>query len=279
MLPNFLLIGAARAGTTSLYRLLSQHPDIFLPTLKEPNYFSHAWQTMNRHQYEQLFADAGDATARGEASVTYTFGEAGAERYAARIHDVLGHPRLVYIVRDPVARAYSHYWYRRGSQPDLGSFEEELIRDPLYTETGRYVERLAPFLVWTRPEDLHLVVYEELFSTPELLVPDLLRFLGVDPNRLPAQPERANASAQPRRAHLYRFLRKTVGASRARRLLERAAGPARTARVRERALRTAGLDAVPPMAAATEAALREQYREDNCRLAAVMARADLPWPA
>ncbi|HEX6473777.1 MAG TPA: sulfotransferase, partial [Candidatus Limnocylindria bacterium] len=131
-LPNFLVIGAAKSGTTALWSLLRQHPQVFMPALKEPHHFAfdadqpapqfrgpganlHRDAVTGTDAYRALFADAGEALAVGEASATYLYVAASVERIRAAIPDA----RLVAILRQPADRAYSSYLHlkRQGREP------------------------------------------------------------------------------------------------------------------------------------------------------------------
>jgi hypothetical protein len=121
MLPNFIVIGAAKAGTTALYWYLAEHPAVFMSPVKETNFFAyglddagqllygipelHQFPVTTLSEYEKLFANAGDAAAVGEASPIYLECPQAAGRIRTRIPDA----RLICGLRDPVERAYSDY--------------------------------------------------------------------------------------------------------------------------------------------------------------------------
>ncbi|MFC1759697.1 sulfotransferase domain-containing protein, partial [Planctomycetota bacterium] len=108
-LPNFMIIGASKCGTTSLWEYLNRHPDVFWANPKEPMYFN--WELKRPREiewYASLFADAADKQAIGEATTSYTYAPHTA-KVPQRIHQLLPDCKLVYILRPPVARTYSHY--------------------------------------------------------------------------------------------------------------------------------------------------------------------------
>jgi len=128
-LPTFVIIGAAKCGTTSLAQQLSQHPEVFMAADKEPNFFIEqlTW-SKGLDWYRSLFADAGQAKAVGEASTMYSdFPEsAGA---AARMAGVIPDAKLVYVVREPIARMKSLYsWYVQAGF-ETRSITEALLLD------------------------------------------------------------------------------------------------------------------------------------------------------
>jgi hypothetical protein len=195
MLPNFLIIGAQKSGTTSLYRYLQLHPDVFMPRRKEPDFFvaERRWP-MGLDWYEAHFAAAGDAVAIGEASTTYTMHP----HYAGvpeRIADVLGAPKLVYLLRDPIDRARSDYLhYRFPPESDAREFfdrehrsiREALLENPLYLDTSRYAMQLERYFEVFPREQILVVTTDELAKERDATITRVLTFLGVDPARGPA---------------------------------------------------------------------------------------------
>src|SRR5690606_21491926 len=126
MKPTFLIVGAAKCGTTSLADYLAQHPDIFMPSLKEPNFFAsegaapvpkgpaparvlnelwYNWSAGSETEYWALFRAAANYKAVGEASVRYLYFGDSVKRIKATLPNV----RVVVVLREPVARMYSHY--------------------------------------------------------------------------------------------------------------------------------------------------------------------------
>ena len=218
-LPTFVVIGAARCGTTSLYAYLREHPQVFMSPEKETDYFSlgdlpidevpanaSPYRARTREEYERLFRDAGDAAAVGEASPTYLF----QQRSAARMQAVIPDAKLICVLRDPVERAYSHYALARkmGFEP-LGDFEdavaaesERWLRDRsmrfTYVRASLYHDGLREF--WTRfPREQILVLpFEDLAADPGATMRRVYAFLGVDDRFEPDVRVRHNRSMMPR---------------------------------------------------------------------------------
>src|SRR5437667_3118215 len=161
--PNFFIVGAQNSGTTSLYGYLKQHPDVFMPALKEPHYFaqitpSHEQRylrTIVRDEaaYLRLFLKAKGYPAIGEASPSYLW-DANAPH---RIRKAVPHAKIIILLRDPVERAYSHYLMdvREGRQdlPFLQALERDWNRSKkgwsvsqLYVELGLYAEQVRRYL-------------------------------------------------------------------------------------------------------------------------------------
>src|SRR3954462_1224231 len=118
--PNFLIVGAAKSGTTSLFEYLRGHPDVFMPDVKEASYFAGAG-VKNEADYLALFREAGPARAVGEASGAYLY----LPDTARAIHDLLGpRVRIIVILRNPIDMAYSLWGHmvREGGE-QLGFFD------------------------------------------------------------------------------------------------------------------------------------------------------------
>ena len=131
-IPDFIIIGAAKSGTTSLYKYLCRHPQIFMCTPKEPDFFSiDANYFKGIDWYYSLFNEASPTQVCGEASTTYSRWHQH-PKAAERIYQSLGQVKLIYIMRHPVDRAYSFYVHRfKGSlhKPELAvsnTFEETI---------------------------------------------------------------------------------------------------------------------------------------------------------
>jgi hypothetical protein len=123
-LPTFLVIGAMKAGTSTLARALAQHPQVFVPRAKEVHFFDHHFGR-GLDWYRAWFEEAGAVPAVGEASPTYMHNEGAWLRMARTLPDA----RLIAILRDPGDCAYSHYWHnvRWGREPL--SFREALAAE------------------------------------------------------------------------------------------------------------------------------------------------------
>lgn len=218
-LPNFLVIGAARSGTTAVYHALAEHPDIFMPEVKEPQFFTSQWHR-GLPWYEQLFAGHGRQTAVGEASVSYTY--PSDVDFLGRIEDVLPQaPRLIYIIRDPIARTYSHYlYYRHYRLDEQHEFAEALARNPVYLEASNYPQWIERYRSRFGSDNLRVVVYDDLKNRPLETIRSLYDFLGVGDAFAPKSLEtKSNASFVNRRPRLLKAYR-VLSRSRLRRAIE-----------------------------------------------------------
>jgi hypothetical protein len=218
-LPDFLLIGAMKAGSTTLWNLLSQHPGIFLCTPKEPQFFSRDERyAEGLGAYARRFAGARPEQRAGEASTCYSrwphYGDV-----PARIAQALPNAKLVYLLRHPVERAYSHYGHRmeeravRGSGPLL-SFEQALREIPEIADASDYWTQIQRFLAHYDRGALHVLTLDDLRGRPEPTWQALTRFLGVEPLPVPReQIDVANASgSRVARGALRRLLQRARSA-------------------------------------------------------------------
>ncbi len=200
--PNFFIVGAAKAGTTSLYAYLRQHPEIFMPEeVKETHYFaqvrpSHAQRfaspvfISDRADYLRLFRKARGYPAIGEACPSYLWSEAA----PARIHAAAPGARIIITLRDPIERAYSHYLmdYREGMQhlpffealqADWQSPEKGWAVSNLYVELGCYARQIERYWRFFGEDRVHILFHDDLrrlAAGDRQVLADILRFLEVD---------------------------------------------------------------------------------------------------
>ena len=200
--PHFLGIGTQKGGTSSLYHLLKQHPDVYLPTSKEQHYFTTHYQRGD-DWYEEQFADAQPGQARGEITPYYLFHPEA----PARIHGYRPGMLLIALLRDPVERTLSQYFHarRHGFEPlelqaALAAEENRLASgDPYshqkhsYLSRSRYAEQLARFETLFGPDQLLVMRSEDLFQKPEDCWMKLQHFLGLRPQQLNASLPWINA--------------------------------------------------------------------------------------
>ena len=200
MWPNFFVVGAANSGTTSLYSILRQHPQVFLPALKEPHYFAqtrpaYEQRYMRSHindqsAYLKLFRQATGYKAVGEASPSYLW-EA---RAAHRIRQAVPGAKIIILLRDPIERAYSHYLMdaREGLQrlrlyealrQDWNRPDKGWSVSHLYIELGLYAEQVRRYLQVFSPGQVRIVLFDDLMKSAEngkAVIADIFEFLGLD---------------------------------------------------------------------------------------------------
>ncbi len=190
-LPNFLLIGAMKGGTTSLYHYLRAHPQIFMPTYKAPEFFI---AESNWHRgidwYRKQFVSMGaDAIAIGEASNGYAkyprFGGVP-QRIAEHIPEV----RLIYVIRDPIERIRSHYQTRATEGTEEAPFEEAVFENPNYVDYSRYALQIEQYLKYFRREQLLIITTEDLRNSRRDTIRKVYEHLGVDADFVPNELDR-----------------------------------------------------------------------------------------
>ena len=204
MLPNFLVIGAYKSGTTSLYRYLAQHPQVFVPRVKEPSYFAYAAAEQEANtvvsrksvktltEYESLFREASRYVAIGDVSPEYMTSPIAAQA----IKKSVPHARLIAILRNPVDRAYSDFlMYRRDGKEKISDFakalemqaDRALEGDPtgFYISTGFYGEQLRRYYEIFPASQIKVFLMEELQSDSSRTLSQMFQFLGVDSNFVP----------------------------------------------------------------------------------------------
>jgi hypothetical protein len=178
--PQFMIVGAAKSGTTTLYRYLVHHPQIFLPKIKEPEFFSDdAVFSKGVDWYLSLFAEAKQNQMRGEASTTYTRWPHTADA-ATRIHELVPSVKLIYIMRHPVERAYAHYAHHMRLKVTM-TFEEALSRSSIYLDCSMYMRQIDRYLRYFSGDSFLFVTLDELKDAPNATLQKLQTFLGIEP--------------------------------------------------------------------------------------------------
>lgn len=227
--PDFLIIGAARAGTTALHAYLRQHPDIFMPEAKELNYFAYAGRDLNVQgpgadfinnaitdgaAYAAHFAPARPGQVTGEASPLYLYEPDAPGNIATMAPEA----KLIVILRNPIEQAYSHFMYATRSlvedEPDftraLALEEERLAKgwQPLfgYSRFPRYGEQLARYYALFDRAQIHLTTYEEFQADAPRVMRALFAFIGVDSGFQPDMSWRPNAGGVPKSQWFQDFL-------------------------------------------------------------------------
>lgn len=212
MLPNFLIIGASKAGTTSLYNYLRRHPQVFMPEKKELQFFplEFNWER-GLDWYEGHFAGSGDAAAVGEASTTYT-------RYPyslgvpQRIAETLADARLVYLVRHPIDRMRSQFQQHiaQGWEPER-SIDRALLENPFYLDISRYAMQIEQYLERFPSERILVITSEDLRDRRDATVRRVYGFLGVDPDWAPPVLDREYNATRRAPHPIQRTIRRVPG--------------------------------------------------------------------
>lgn len=184
MLPTFLVIGAMKAGTSSLHTFLAHHPQIFMSEVKEINYFVPGMTgNMSLEDYQAHFADAdavADLRVVGESSPSYTMCTAF-KGVPGRIAETLTDPRFIYVMREPIARAQSNYLHALRKY-EKRSIDEALRKDYRYLDASRYFMQASAYIDLFGRDKLLLLTAEELKTHRGETLAKVYEFLGVDPS-------------------------------------------------------------------------------------------------
>jgi hypothetical protein len=191
--PNLFLIGSMKSGTTYLSQLLADHPAIFISSPKEPCHFvdgeplRKVWPEMWKRGYWQseerylaLFAEAGAASVVAEASMVYSYAPIFAG-VPARILALSPEARFIYIMRDPVERAISHYWHRVRWWGERRPILAAIRADSQYTDVSHYSRQLEEYLRHVELARIYVLTYEELLANPVEELSRLYAWLKVNP--------------------------------------------------------------------------------------------------
>jgi hypothetical protein len=200
MLPNFFILGAQKAGTTALNAYLEQHPQVFMHPWKEPDFFveSRTWQK-GVGWYEQLFAQAGDARARGEASTSYTMFPFF-RGVPDRLLSVVPRPKLIYLMRDPIIRMRSAYQHGLSRGLERRPIGEALLHETRYLIPSCYAFQLEQWLPRVPEQDVLLLTSEQLRHDREATLRRVLTFLDVDAAWQPPGLDREHHVSEDKRA-------------------------------------------------------------------------------
>lgn len=183
-LPNTLVIGALKSGTTSLHTYLGRHPQIQMSDPKELNFFS-GGRASNWHRGRDWYAShfVESAQIRGESSTSYSFYPVVCG-VPSRVHAMIPEARLIYCVRDPLDRLVSHYLHLRGEGRERRSLDDVLSDPDLgksrYIIRGRYWSQLKQYLDWFSQDQLLVISFEDMKEHRAETLARVFRFLGVD---------------------------------------------------------------------------------------------------
>ncbi len=268
-MPDFLVIGAAKAGTSALTAALSRCDDVFVPRVSEPGFWAwrddgplRRWDTdvpasipiRDEPAYAALFDAAGPDQRAGEASPIYLESPVACGRVPVAT-------KIVATLRDPADRAWSAYWMHRRDGVEQRPPEQAFAAEEHRVRVGFYGRLLRP---WGERFEVHVVFASEWGGEDPTARLGLAAFLGLDPEPWRAVPARANVGGVPRSAVLER-----VGGVIGRRLPDGLADGARALRDRVR-------QPLPELPEGVRAQLRELYREDSDELCRLLGR-QLPW--
>ena len=184
MRPNFFVVGCQRCGTTWLYEMLKEHPEIFLPKKKELHFFDEHFDKGWKH-YEAYFAGAKGAKAVGEITPSYVYDERALEILSTQFR----HAKIIVLFRNPADRTYSQYWRHRVAGFTSLDFWEAIERHPHLVDRSLYYKQWVRFCRVFPEERRKCIFFEELREDTARQLRELLRFLEVDASFVPRSIE------------------------------------------------------------------------------------------
>jgi hypothetical protein len=231
-LPTFVIGGPQKAGTTALWSLLAEHPQVFMAPMKEPRFFTrqaanpapgveHPRMTSGDRYargiewYEALFEGGEDYPARGEASPQYIGAQDGPELMQRHVPDL----KVIFILRNPIIRAYSHYWMHRNRGAERGDhraemppFSAALDDHPMlryFVYLGRYRQHVERYRQSLGHDRVHVLLFDDLRSKPAEAYAEVCRLIGVDDGFRPSFEREYNPGGAPVLAPLQRAIART----------------------------------------------------------------------
>lgn len=237
-IPDFFIVGAPKSGTTSLYHYLKEHPDIFMPDIKEVNFFSSNEITSqnlyyknqvvidNKDDYLNLFKNTNPEEITGESSVSYLF----YPEVAKKIKKFNPNAKIIIVLRNPVYRAFSHYLmdfnegyfdksfgdiFNKKSSEQIKSKQFKLFFQQVF-ELGLYYSQVKRYLEVFPRENVFIIFQEDLRENTESIIKDLYSFIGVNNDFSPVISKKHNTYSVPSN----KFLKSIYRNSKLRSLLE-----------------------------------------------------------
>ena len=304
-MPDFLIIGAAKSGTTALYHYLNQHPQVYMSPEKEPRFFALEGQRpdfrgpadhrgINRcrftsaEAYSELFRGISAEKTAGEASTLYLYSPRAPENIARHAPEA----KLIAVLRNPVDRAYSAFTFMlRDSREPLDDFSLALADEQRriaenwgpeyhYRQRGFYYPQLKRYFEKFGRERVRVYLYDDLMEDPGSVVRDMFRFLEVDEAFEPDMSARHNVSGVPTSKALqraYLFLR---GSSPLKSAIKALLPAGMRRRAYSRALHSVqsrNLSKAPPLPPRMRQELTEAYRDDILKLQGLIQRDLSKW--
>jgi len=281
--PNFFIVGAPKAGTTSLYEYLKKTPGIFMSPVKEPNYFSqgiaphHFFSRpfRNKEKYLNLFKNVKNEVAIGEASPSYLRDPKAAQL----IHDTVPNAKIIILLRDPILRAYSHYLMRaRGGLADF-TFKQVIKKSldspenddysRVIISAGMYYQQVKRYFDIFGKENVKILIFEESVKDSQKAVKEILEFLGVKSEIAESVGKVHNPFTVPRGIMAKFALRNKIT-----RKLGRSISPSARRKIVKNVLVKKGDK--PPLLQEDRMSLEKIYCDGVVRLEKILGRS-LPW--
>ena len=224
-LPNFLCIGAPKSGTTSLFEILKQHPEIGLSSFKEPHFFDNDvnWEKGLDWYKKNYFSGIESCKSIGEFTPSYL----GSEICSSRIKETLNKDiKFIVLLRNPISRSYSHYLHTKRDEYENLSFLDSLEKEEgrlqdyrinkddvsfsrfSYKYSSMYSLHLKNYLNEFKKEQFCIVLFDDFVNHRERVIKRILNFLDVDENIDLDIDIRINPASKARSVHLKKFMAK-----------------------------------------------------------------------
>lgn len=188
MLPSFIIAGTQKGGTTSLHYYLNEHPDVYMSEKKEVHFFDLNFEK-GIGWYEKHFEHCKEVQTAGETTPFYMFHP----DVPKRIKDLMPGIKIIFVLRNPIERAWSHYWHEVVKGRETLSFEEALeqeekrikqnqkyFQNKSYRSRGEYAEQIHRYISLFGSGQVLILLSEELRSNPENTLKEVFTFLGLD---------------------------------------------------------------------------------------------------
>ncbi|MEM7590096.1 MAG: sulfotransferase [Cyanobacteria bacterium P01_A01_bin.83] len=298
-LPNFFLIGAQKAGTTSLCRYLQEHPQIYISPVAEPGFFAFEGEELkfsgpgadrliksivtDLNSYCKLFEGAKDETALGEGTTLYLQNTKAPERIKHYVQDA----KIIVILRNPVDRAFSAFMHLK--RDDLEKIEVENFSEALmqederiqknwgylwrYKNMGLYSAALKRYFEHFPAKQIRVYLYEEFNNHPRETLADIFKFLDVDDQFSPELLIRYNVSGIPKSRALYNLMKKE---NYLRKFLKTLI-PSKTGKTIASYIRNNNMQQKPSLNVKTRKKVLELFREDIIELQEIIQRDLSAW--
>ena len=293
--PQFIVAGTARAGTTALYAYLRQHPQIFLPVVKEPCFFTFAGEEIEFTKgkfafavndievYGQLYKKAAEDQITGDISTPYLYKYEKTISNIKMLHDYPEQIKVIIILRNPVERAYSQYMWRVRDGREEFTFEEALEQeanrmkknysfDYFYKDRGLYYEQVKAYL--SNFKNVKIFLFEDLKTNPTHTLAQICKFIGVDDSFHFAK-RNPNASFIPKSAMLSRLM--TIESKTKFKLLNFLPGQLRSTITQQLFKLNASKQEIPKINPDTRTRLIEYFRDDILKLEQLIQRDLSAW--
>jgi len=220
LLPNFICPGAQKSATTTLYNLLRQHPDVYLSDVKELHFFDNEQKYLKGISWyeKEFFSEVKGKKVIGDITPIYMY----LDNIPQRIYNSLGkNIKFIFMLRNPIDRAYSHYWmsYRRGYEKE--SFEKaiELEKDRIrignfgkinfsYVERGFYSNQIKRYIKYFPKKNMKFIIFEDFIKKIPKIMKEIFSFLEVDSNISINYNIRGNPAKMPKSIKLRDFIQK-----------------------------------------------------------------------